>query len=153
MTKVLMVCMGNICRSPMAEAIARKMAADAGMATMLTFSSAGTHANHVGERLDPRAVTALSRRGYDAGRVRSRKLALADFQRFDVILAMDNSNMAELLRICPSEHTRKIGFFLAGTNGQPPIEVPDPYYGNQHGFERVMDLCELGARALIERLK
>ena len=148
-----MVCMGNICRSPMAEAVARQMVANAGLSARLAFDSAGTHANHVGGRPDPRAAAALIRRGYKVGNLRSRRITPADFQRFDVILAMDNANFAELRRFCPPEHTRKLDLFLAQVDGLPQPEVPDPYFGSVQGFERVMDLCEAGASALINRLK
>src|SRR5512133_2697419 len=104
MTKLLMVCMGNTCRSPMARAIACKLAAAAGLAPAFIVDCAGTHADPLGERPDPRAVLTLARHGYEIGRARSRPIAEQDFHSFDLILAMDLDNLAELRRLCPAEH-------------------------------------------------
>jgi protein-tyrosine-phosphatase len=103
MTKLLMVCMGNTCRSPMAQAVACKLAVEAGLAQPFDVDCAGTHAHHLGERPDPRAELTLTRHGYEMGRVRSRRIAVQDFQAFDLILAMDVSNLTELRRLCPVE--------------------------------------------------
>lgn len=146
-----MVCMGNICRSPMAQAVAQKMAVEAGLAKQLHFDSAGTHAHHTGERPDPRAETTLSSRGYDVKRIRSRRIASQDFERFDLILAMDSSNLTDLRRICPPPHLNKLHLFLDFADGITETEVPDPYYGNLAGFDRVLDLCEAGAGGLVKR--
>jgi len=150
MTKLLMVCMGNICRSPMAQTVARKLAADARLSQQLKFDSAGTHVPRLGERPDPRVEVTLSRRGYEVGRIRSRRIAPQDFQHFDLILAMDASNLAELQRLCPPAHLGKLRLFLDFAEGLNETEVPDPYYGNAEGFERVLDLCEAGGRGLIK---
>lgn len=150
MTKLLMVCMGNICRSPMAQTVAEKLAVDAGLSQQLKLDSAGTHAPRLGERPDPRVEVTLSRRGYEMGRIRSRRIALRDFQHFDLILAMDASNLAELQRLCPPAHLSKLRLFLHFAEGLSEIEVPDPYYGNAEGFEHVLDLCEAGAGGLIK---
>ncbi|HAL39696.1 MAG TPA: phosphotyrosine protein phosphatase [Polaromonas sp.] len=150
MTKLLMVCMGNLCRSPMAQTVAEKLAADAGLSQQLKLDSAGTHAPHLGERPDPRVEVTLSRRGYEMGRIRSRRIAPQDFQHFDLILAMDASNLAELQRLCPLAHLSKLRLFLDFAEGLNETEVPDPYYGNSEGFERVLDLCEAGASGLIK---
>ena len=149
MTKLLIVCMGNICRSPMAQTIVQKLAADARLSQPLEIDSAGTHARNLGERPDPRAAAALSRRGYQVGHGRSRRIAPQDFQHFDLILAMDTDNLNELKRLCPPEHVDKLRLFLAFADGLEDSEVPDPYYSNSQGFERVLDLCEAGARGLI----
>lgn len=152
MKKILLVCMGNICRSPMAQVVANKSAAAAGLSVKFAFYSAGTHAHHAGERPDPRAEGALKRRGYEVGRLRSRRMSRADFDQFDLILAMDHDNLTELRRMCPPELTHKLGLFLACAEETPDAEVPDPYYGNIEGFERVLDLCEAGAKGLMRRL-
>ena len=151
MTKLLMVCMGNICRSPMAQSVAQKLAADAMLLNHLKIDSAGTHAARVGERPDRRAEAALLNRGYEMGRIRSRRITSQDFHNFDMILAMDASNLADLRRICPPEHLGKLHMFLDFAEGRRDSDIPDPYYGNAQGFEHVLDLCEAGARGLMKR--
>ena len=151
MTSVLMVCMGNICRSPMAQTVVQKLAQDAGLSQQLKIESAGTHAHHAGERPDPRAAAALASRNYKMGRIRSRRVVASDFQQFDLILPMDSGNLAELQRICPPEHAGKLRLFLAFAEGLDETDVPDPYYGNAAGFARVLDLCEAGGRGLIRK--
>ena len=150
MKNLLMVCMGNVCRSPMAQTVAQKLAADAGLSQQLKFASAGTHASRLGERPDPRVELALSRNGYTLGHIRSRRIVQHDFQHFDLILAMDASNLAELRRLCPPGQLSKLRLFLEFTEGLNETEVPDPYYGNAAGFERVLELCEAGASGLIK---
>jgi protein-tyrosine phosphatase len=153
MKNLLMVCMGNICRSPMAQSIAQQLASDAGMARQLRFDSAGTHACHAGEPPDPRALATLVQHGYAAGAIRSRRIAPKDFQQFDLILAMDVQNMKELRRQCPAEYVHKLQLLLDFAPACNATEVPDPYYGNPEGFQRVLALCEAGARGLIEHLR
>lgn len=145
--------MGNICRSPIAQAVCEKLARDAGLSQTLRFDSAGTHAHHAGERPDPRAEAALSRRNYTTGRMRSRRLVLSDFEKFDLILAMDAGNLAAMARICPPEHATKLRLLLDFAQGLATTEVPDPYYGNLQGFERVLDLCEAGGQGVIRHFK
>ena len=149
---VLFVCTGNICRSPTAEAIFRKLATDAGMAEAVTADSAGTHAYHVGEPPDPRAQKAAAKRGYDLSALRARRIEGADFQRFDLILAMDQEHHAILSRIagCSAEHKLKLMMSYARRFKEP--EVPDPYYGGPQGFERVLDMLEDAAKGLLESL-
>ena len=150
MTKLLMVCMGNICRSPMAQIVAQKLTADALCSHQLKFDSAGTHAPRLGEPSDPRAQATLSGHGYDVGRIRSRKITQQDFQNFDMLLAMDARNLHELQRLSPPEHLNKLRLLLEFAEGLDETEIPDPYYGNREGFERVLVLCEAGARGLIK---
>lgn len=157
MTKILMVCMGNICRSPMARAVAERTAAQAGrgmldMVGHLVFDSAGTHAHHIGERIDPRAAAVLLARGYPPVKGRSRRIGDADFEKFDLILAMDRGNLASLRANCPPQHIDKLRLILDFVDGLRGEDVPDPYYGNAQGFERVLDLCEMGAKGLIQSL-
>lgn len=144
-----MVCMGNVCRSPMAQLVTLHLAAQAGLAHSIQVDSAGTHASHGHEPPDPRAKTALSGRGYAIGKHRSRQLVEPDFSRYDLILAMDQSNLNELQRLCPADHKHKLRLFLEFAQGVDVCDVPDPYYGNVEGFERVLDLCEAGARGLV----
>lgn len=153
MTRLLMVCMGNICRSPMAQIVTLHLARAAGLASAVQVDSAGTHAGHVGEPPDPRARATLSQRGYAVGKNRSRKVAEQDFEHYDLILAMDQANLNDLRRACPTEHTHKLRLFLEFAPEADLREVPDPYYGNAQGFERVLDLCEAAARGLIGALQ
>lgn len=150
MKKLLMVCMGNICRSPMAQAVGQKLADDANLSQSVTFYSAGTHTPHAGMRLDARAEEVLLRRGYALGRHRSRKIDPADFENFDLILAMDARTLSDLQRICPSQHVSKVSLLMDFAEGLSGTEVPDPYYGNLQGFERVLDLCEAGVQGLLK---
>ncbi len=149
MTKLLMVCMGNVCRSPMAQLVTLHLAQQAGLARELLVDSAGTHAGRGSEPIDPRGKAVLSARGYSVGKGRSRRVKEQDFDRYDLILAMDQSNLNELRRICPGEHVHKLRLFLEFAGSQDTQDVPDPYYGNVQGFERVLDLCEAGARGLV----
>ena len=165
MTNVLIVCMGNICRSPMARAVLEKLLLQARLEKAVRVDSAGTHASAAGERPDPRAVAALLRRGYNMGRQRSRRVVAQDFEQFDVILAMDTQNVGALQRICPPQYLGKVRLFLhcfdettpSGTGNTPHAalvtEVPDPYYGNAQGFEKVLDLCEVGSKGLVNHLR
>ena len=152
MTKILMVCMANICRSPMSRAVAEHLAADAGLGKRLEFDAAGTHAQIVGARLDPRGQAALTARRYKTVKTRSRRVTAKDFERFDLILAMDEGNLLALQRQCPPEHHHKLRLLMAYAPETGVTEVPDPYFGNAAGFERVLDLCEAGVRGLLKTL-
>lgn len=149
MTKLLMVCMGNVCRSPMAQMVTLHLMAQAGLARNLQIDSAGTHAGRGCDRPDPRAKTVLCGRGYAIGKSRSRQVTERDFGRYDLILAMDQLNLNDLRRLCPADHMHKLRLFLEFAQGLNVRDVPDPYYGNVEGFERVLDLCEAGARGLV----
>ena len=151
MTNTLMVCMGNICRSPMAQTIARKLAADANLSQQLRFDSAGTHAHRLGEWPDPRVKATLSRHGYEMELLRSRRIATQDFQHFDLILAMDADNLSDLRRLCPPEYSYKLRLLLDFAEGLTENEIPDPYYGNVQGFERVLELCEAGVKGFLKQ--
>ena len=148
---VLFVCTGNICRSPTAEAIFRKLATDAGMA--VTADSAGTHGYHIGEPPDSRAQKAAAKRGYDLSALRARTIEGADFQRFDLILAMDEEHHAILSRIAGSSADHKLKLMMSYARRFADEEVPDPYYGGPQGFERVLDMLEDAARGLLESLR
>ncbi len=151
MTKILMICMGNICRSPMAEAVLHALAQQQGRLGEFDIDSAGTHGHyHAGEPPDPRAVAAAARRGYSQiAKQRARAIKPEDFEKFDLLVAMDRDNLGNLQRICPPEHLAKLHLLLAFAPELGLAEVPDPYYGNAAGFERVLDLCEVGVRGLL----
>ena len=151
--RVLFVCMGNICRSPMAEGTFRRLAADAGLADDVLVDSAGTHDYHVGEPPDPRAQRAAVGRGYDLSAMRGRQVDPEDFQGFDLVLAMDGVNLRTLQRLCPPEHTRKLKLFMEFHSDSAVREVPDPYYGGNDGFERVLDMVEEASRGLLRHLR
>ena len=151
MTRILMVCMGNICRSPIAEAVLHHQAQAAGVLAQLHIDSAGTHGHyHAGEAPDPRAMAAAAQRSYTQifGQ-RARPVKPDDFEQFDLIVAMDRDNLANLTRMCPAEQQAKLRLLLAYASELGVQEVPDPYYGNLGGFERVLDLCEAGVRGLL----
>lgn len=145
---VLFVCMGNICRSPTAEGVFRHHVNAAGLADMVEIDSAGTHAYHTGEPPDHRATAAAERRGISLAGIAARRVSNDDFERFDLILAMDEDNQQRLLDEAPGIHRDKVRLFLdySSTN---ETEVPDPYYGGAAGFERVLDLIEDASRGLL----
>jgi len=149
MTKLLMVCTGNICRSQMAQVVTLHLAARAGLARQIQVDSAGTHAGSASLRPDARANAVLSGRGYPVCGSLSRQLTEQDFGRYDLLLAMDLANLDHLQQLCPAVHAYKLRLFLAHAQAVDVREVPDPYFGNLAGFERVLDLCEAGARGLI----
>ncbi|MFI5445946.1 low molecular weight protein-tyrosine-phosphatase [Polaromonas sp. UC242_47] len=147
--KILMICMGNVCRSPMAQMVTLQLIRQAGLARDIQIDSAGTHASHGKEPPDPRAIMVLSGRGYTIGKSRSRQVIERDFSRYDLILAMDRANLNDLQCICPADHMHKLRLFLEFALEADVCDVPDPYYGDIKGFERVLDLCEAGARGLV----
>jgi protein-tyrosine phosphatase len=150
MTRILLVCMANVCRSPMALAVAKQRVGMLGLGKVLDFDSAGTHARRAGERPDPRAVSVLSNRSYTLGKTRSRQVTTQDFERFDLIVAMDESNLVALTSMCPPPHRGKLHLLLEFAPELGLQDVPDPYYGNLAGFERVLALCETGVQGLIK---
>ena len=151
--KVLFVCMGNLCRSPMAEGVFKHYVAQAGLAEKIASDSAGTHDYHVGDPPDPRAQAAARRRGYDLSGLRGRQVGRGDFGEFDYVLAMDEMNLRLLGQVCPPEHAHKLKLLME-FGADPSIrEVPDPYYGGTQGFERVLDLVEQGTRGLLRHLR
>lgn len=149
MVRVLFVCLGNICRSPMAEGVFRKLVKDAGYAELVEIDSAGTHAYHVGEPPDPRAQAAAARRSIDISALRGRQATQEDFLRYDYVLAMDHDNHADLLALCPPGQERKLRLFLEFATRSTERAVPDPYFGGESGFDRVLDLIEDAAAGLL----
>jgi len=152
LTRVLFVCMGNICRSPTAEGIFRHLVEEGGLSDHIEIDSAGTHAYHINEPPDRRATAAAERRGYSLAAIRARRVVDTDFERFDYIIAMDRDNVERLVDQAEVEHQDKIRLFLEFANAQED-EVPDPYYGGAAGFERVLDLVEDASRGLLEMLR
>lgn len=142
--------MGNICRSPMAQIVTHQLAAQAGLGRVIQVDSAGTHASGYGEPPDPRAQKVLSAKGYSIGKIRSRRVAANDFEDFDLIMAMDRSNLENLRRMCPPDQSHKLRLFLDFSAEMVGTEVPDPYYGSIKGFENVLALCEIGGKGLID---
>jgi protein-tyrosine phosphatase len=151
--RILFICMGNICRSPTAQGVFEYLVEESGMSERIHVDSAGTHAYHEGEKPDKRATRAAAGRGIDLSRQRARRVEPADFERFDYLLAMDSSNLEDLIDICPPEYRNKLRLFLEFAEDLYQREVPDPYYGGHQGFERVLDLIEVGANALLEDVK
>jgi len=150
---VLFCCMGNICRSPTAEAVFRARVEEAGLAQQILIDSVGTHDYHIGKQPDLRTQRAARQRGYDLSGLRGRQVEVADFTRFDYVLAMDNANMAILYRLCPPPQRNRLGLFLQYAKRHKEREVPDPYYGGADGFERVLDMVEDAAEGLLLHIK
>lgn len=152
--RICFVCLGNICRSPTAEAVFRRLAEDAGLADTLTIDSAGTGSWHVGELPDPRSRRAAARRGYQLTH-RARTFTASDFDRFDLVLAMDRDNHAALQRLARGRtHAPSIRLLRSFDPSAPDgAEVPDPYSGGDDGFEEVLDICERACRGLLEHIR
>ncbi|WP_415034241.1 low molecular weight protein-tyrosine-phosphatase [Azonexus sp.] len=151
--RVLLVCMGNICRSPTAEAVLRHCVRQAGIGEWVEIDSAGTHGYHVGEAPDPRTQRAAAARGYDLSQLRARKVAYQDLDYFDLILAMDKNNCDNLQRMATPAQQEKIHLFMEYAKNFDDHEVPDPYYGLGHGFDLVLDMVEDAAQGLVIVLK
>ena len=149
---ILFVCMGNICRSPLAEGIFRHRLAERAVHLNVMIDSAGTHSYHVGDPPDQRAQTAAARRGIDISMLGARKVVEIDFERFDYILVMDDENRRALLQRSEPEYHAKVRLFLDYSRANPGAEVPDPYYGGPAGFERVIDLIEEATEGLLDEI-
>ena len=145
--------MGNICRSPTAEAVFRRLAALEAPELRLRIDSAGTHGYHVGAPPDPRTQAAARRRGLDMSAMQARRLVSVDFQRFDYVLVMDERNREDAIAIAPPAHRAILRLFLEYAPGLERLEVPDPYYGGETGFEEVLDLVEEASRGLLDELR
>ena len=150
MPSILFVCLGNICRSPTAEAVFTKRAKAAGL-KVLHIDGAGTGAWHAGNPPDRRATKHAAKRGYDLTPLRARQVRESDFEEFDLIVAMDKSNFADLNAMAPTGSKAQIKLFLDYAPGGKK-EVPDPYYGGDDGFEEVLDLVEAASDGLIKEL-
>jgi protein-tyrosine phosphatase len=150
---VLFVCMGNICRSPTAEGVFKKMVHEAGLADAVHTDSAGTHAYHTGSPPDHRARSAAERRGYSLAGMQARRVTAMDFEAFDFIIAMDEENLLCLRDEADSEHHDKISLLLDYSATSGLREVPDPYYGGASGFEKVLDLIETASQGLLDQVR
>lgn len=153
MIRVLLVCLGNICRSPLAQGVVEQRLRISGLFHGVRVDSAGTHGYHVGEPPDPRAVEAAARRGYDISGQRARRIRDGDFQSFDYILAMDQDNLQQLTARCPAAEVDRLKLLMDFAPGSDGQEVPDPYYGGEDGFERALDLIEAAVDGFILELK
>lgn len=145
--------MGNICRSPTAEGVLRKRLVDAGLADLIEVASAGTHAWHVGDPPDERSQAHAARRGYDLSCQRARRITEEDFERFDLVIAMDWENMAWLEAQCPQACRAKLKRLMEFARRHDSPVVPDPYYGGPAGFDVVLDYIEDAADGLVAYLR
>jgi protein-tyrosine phosphatase len=151
--KVLVVCTGNICRSPTGEGVLRKMAAARGLSGRIVVASAGTHDYHVGECPDHRSMDHARRRGYDLSAQRAMQVSRAHFDEFDYILAMDRGHLRMLSAMAPAKGKARVGLFLDASERWKGEEVPDPYYGGVEGFEQVLDMVEEAAARWLDRIE
>lgn len=150
---VLFVCLGNICRSPTAHGVFEKCLAESEIADKVSIDSAGTAAFHIGKAPDTRSIAMAKVRGYDLSHLRARQVSAQDFDDFDLILAMDDSNIDDLLAICPANSKAEVRLFLSFAADTDITEVPDPYYGGSESFEHVVDLVESASKGLLTHLR
>ena len=150
---VLVVCTGNICRSPTGEGVLRHLVERRGLSDRVRVASAGTHDYHVGEGPDPRAVRHAAKRGYDLSALRASQVTERDFDEHDYILAMDRGHLRILRALAPPGARARIGLFLEASERWKGDEVPDPYYGGVEGFERVLDMVEEAAARWLDRIE
>jgi protein-tyrosine phosphatase len=150
---VLFVCLGNICRSPTAHGVFRTIAAREAPGLVSGVDSAGTADYHTGDPPDPRSCRAAAARGYDLSDLRARQVQRDDFERFDLLLAMDRANLAALRALAPAPLRSRAQLFLEYAGHPAVLEVPDPYYGDEGDFVRVVDLVEDASRSLVARLR
>jgi len=152
--RVLMVCTGNICRSPTAEAVLRRMVVDAGLDRHVEVASAGIVEYHAGSPPDHRAQQHARRRGYDLSRQRARQIRARDFERFDLVLVMEEDQRDLLVEQCPQQFQERVRLLMDFAPAQTPgTGIPDPYYGAPAGFERVLDMVEEACAGLRDDLR
>lgn len=151
--RVLFVCLGNICRSPTAEGVFTKLVKDHDLEDYFAIDSAGTHAYHVGKEPDLRSQAAALERGIDLSGLRGRQVINGDFEDFDFVLAMDDENYSILINACPEQYKTKVKYFLDYAPQLGERQVPDPYYGGQYGFERVLDMIEQASAGFLKTLQ
>jgi len=153
MTSVLFVCTGNICRSPTAHGVFRHLVAEAGLDGAVDTDSCGTHGYHVGDPPDPRAIETAGRRGFDLTDLRARKLRIDDFDRFDLLLAMDRGHLSAMQAMAPAEARGGARLFLEVMPDGGPVDVPDPYYSGQAAFDHALDLIEAASALWLDRIR
>ena len=151
--KVLFVCLGNICRSPTAHGVFQQLVNQAGLQNKIEIDSAGTGDWHIGKPPDKRAMEAASKRGYDLSPLRGRQFSASDLQQFDYVLAMDQENLKVITALQQSKPRGHVGLFLEFDKNSEFREVPDPYYGGNKGFEKVLDLVESASQGLLEHIQ
>jgi protein-tyrosine phosphatase len=151
--KVLFVCMGNICRSPTAQGVFERLVQSQGLADRILIDSAGTHAYHIGNPPDKRSQAAAKSRGLDLSGQRARKVTAADIEEFDYVLAMDRTNLEDLQDLVAASQRERVRLFMAFAERWNVDEVPDPYYGGESGFERVLDMVEDAAAGLLDHIR
>lgn len=149
---VLFVCMGNICRSPTAQGVFENLVQRSGLASVIHIDSAGTHAYHIGNQPDSRSQQAALGRGIDLSKQRARQVQTTDFSDFDYVLAMDLHNLQALQNFAPARQAKNLKLFMEFASRWREREVPDPYYGGDQGFERVLDMIEDASEGLLEHL-
>ncbi len=152
-TRVLFVCLGNVCRSPTAEGVLRDLLAREAPHLAVDVDSAGTADYHIGSAPDPRSQRAALRRGIDLSGLRARQISRDDFQRFDFVLAMDQNNLRELKALCPRKPRAQLRLFMSYAPEAGRLDVPDPYYGGDSDFEAVLDLTTAASRGLVTALQ
>ena len=150
---VLVVCTGNICRSPTGEGVLRHLVERRGLADRVRIESAGTHDYHVGEGPDPRSVRHAAKRGYDLAPLRASQVSARDFHEYDYILAMDRGHLRILRSMQPSGSRAQLGLFLEASGRWKGEDVPDPYYGGAAGFDLVLDMAEEAAERWLDRFE
>jgi len=151
--RVLFVCMGNICRSPTAEGVFRKLVEDRQLGDHFEIDSAGTHSYHAGGPADPRASETALTRGIDLSTIRSRSIELTDFENFDYLIAMDEDNYSRMTGMADGAQADNIHLFMSFADNSQTTEVPDPYYGGDSGFETVFDMIEDASRGLLAAIE
>lgn len=157
--RVLLVCLGNICRSPTAHGVFQQRLIEQGLQQQVEVDSAGTAAWHVGRSPDPRSIAAAAKQGYDLSELRARQVQRQDFDHYDYVLAMDSSNLADLQALCPDNYGGELSLFLRYSTGlgnrqgaDDSLQVPDPYYGDGDGFLRVITLVEQASDGLLSHI-
>jgi protein-tyrosine phosphatase len=151
--RIVFVCLGNICRSPMAEVVMRAMVDEAGLSSQIEVASAGTGDWHVGERADARALDALRRRGYDGSAHHARQFGSDSYDEHDLVVALDSGNLAALRRLAPAGRAAGVRLLLSFDPEATEIDVPDPYYGGPAGFDDVLEMVERACRGLLAEIR
>ena len=151
--KVIFICMGNICRSPTAQGVFERLVHSQGLTERILIDSAGTHAYHIGKAPDLRSQVAAKGRGLDLSKQRARKVTIADIENFDYVLAMDRTNLDDLQDMVTAAQRERVRLFMEFAERWNVDEVPDPYYGGNSGFERVLDMVEDAAAGLLAHIR